>query len=77
MRSGAFSCVRGRGCYVEIVHGDPFDVDFVVLGSRGVPDRAGTFFLGEGGPGWDCVIPTQSLCGIHTVWVCVGGTRKV
>ena len=32
MSSGAFSCARGRGCYVEIVSGDPFEVDFVDLG---------------------------------------------
>ena len=47
MGSGAFSCTRGRGRYVEIVDGDPFEVDFVVLGVLGRSQPRWHFFNGE------------------------------
>ena len=86
--SVSFSCARGRGCYVEIFSGDPFEVDFdvfgVTFGPVAFPAALALFFREKGAPGLGsgtraCVIPTQSLCGTHTVWVCVGagGTRKV
>ena len=62
-------CARGRGCYVEIVHGDPFEVDFVVFevifGPPAFPAALALFFREKGAPRLGsgtraCVIPTQS-----------------
>ena len=67
--SGAFSCARGCRRYVEIVHGDPFEVDFgvfgVIFGPPAFPAALALFFREKGAPRLGsgtraCVIPTQS-----------------
>ena len=55
MRSGASCSARGRGCYVEIVHGDPIQVDFVyfeiIFGPPAFLAALALFFREKGDPG--------------------------
>ena len=80
MRSGASCSARGRGCYVEIVSGDPFEVDFddfgVIFGPVAFPAALALFFREKGDLAWPhCGLATVSLSGNHTARVCGRGGR--